>query len=288
MKIICAAVFAVTVGGLEQANGTSRRQQSEAPQSQPARMPDAVATPHIYPQVQDLGCDQGQENRQSDLCAQWKAADAGKSSARAAWSFGFIGTIIGVATFLAAMSAARWAKRAAEHAGHSANIASDALIADTRAWLAIKAVSPHAVGDPPDESGKNIASRITLWIHNYGRGPALDCEVRVGWKRRGEVWESVEYAPYCRTARFDTLMPNEGMEDILVRLDDPIAEVFMDGMLMLWVEVTYRIVGADGLKRTTQQLSVGGLSGKGIMPIGIGYLARGHGLAAVPIKTSMT
>lgn len=47
-------------------------------------------------------CDKGQDNRSSDLCAQWKAADAARDAAEYAWMtmiLGFVGTVLLVLTF---------------------------------------------------------------------------------------------------------------------------------------------------------------------------------------------
>ena len=49
------------------------------------------------PPKEDAGCDEGEENRQSDLCAQWKAADAAQASAEySSWTLlvSAIGTVL--------------------------------------------------------------------------------------------------------------------------------------------------------------------------------------------------
>lgn len=68
----------------------------------------------------DQPCDQGRDNRKSDLCAQWKAADAAESTAKATWTFGYIGTLIGLLTLAAAGAAAWYARKAAIHTEESA------------------------------------------------------------------------------------------------------------------------------------------------------------------------
>lgn len=61
-------------------------------------------------------CEQGRDDRNSDLCAQWKAADATKDSAvwteRTFW-LGIAGAVVGFLTLAAAAAAAWFAKRAA-------------------------------------------------------------------------------------------------------------------------------------------------------------------------------
>lgn len=78
----------------------------------------------------DRGCDPAQEDRQSDLCAQWKSADAAADSARwARFTFfaGIIGLLVGAGTLFAAWRAAHWAKKAADHTEAGANAAMDAI-----------------------------------------------------------------------------------------------------------------------------------------------------------------
>ncbi|WP_156389379.1 hypothetical protein [Brevundimonas sp. Root1423] len=288
--MIIGFVVALGVGASAKApkQGGGQQDAKRAIAIDSARSNPAVPPP-INPPVQDQGCDQGEDDRKSDLCAQWRSVDAARSSANAAWTMGAIGALIGFLTLLAAMSAARWAKRAAINAGHSATIANDALIADTRAWLAIKWVTSHVVGDPPADEAETVRSRISIGVHNYGRGPALDCKARVGWKRRGEIWEALDEAPYCRSASFDALMPGESDETILVLLDDPFDEIYFNGMMMLWVELSYRVVGTEGFRTTIQHLKVAGAkTGGGHVAVGKGFIVRGHRLLALPEKTSMT
>lgn len=78
----------------------------------------------------DAGCEAGQDARNSDLCAQWKAADAAKESAdwtRRTFWLGCLGAFIGIATFCAAGYAAWYAKQAADETRRTANAADDAL-----------------------------------------------------------------------------------------------------------------------------------------------------------------
>ncbi len=101
-------------------------------------------------------CKPGVDQRSSDLCAQWKAADAADTSALWAfwtWIAGLAGLGIGGGTLFAAWRAAHWAKLAAIHteAGaaqseRSAKAAEDALEqakftsrTDLRAWVSVEA-----------------------------------------------------------------------------------------------------------------------------------------------------
>ncbi|AZO15093.1 hypothetical protein EJ069_10340 [Mesorhizobium sp. M2A.F.Ca.ET.043.05.1.1] len=121
-------------------------------------------------------CEVGQDDRNSDLCAQWKAADAAEQSAF--WTM--IGVIVGGLTLIAAGLAAWYAGRAAqytrdgaEHAGRSvktAEVATEvsrqigeaqarAYISVTKAWL---------------ENNANALPKIILQVRNSGQSPAYD------------------------------------------------------------------------------------------------------------------
>ncbi len=117
---------------------------SVQPEAQRMLPSDRVASTTAAPAKQadvDTGCPEGQDNRRSELCAQWKAADAAAGSLTAAWwSFcaGVVGLIVGALTLFFASRAAHWAKEAAHHtetgakeAKKSADIAESAL-ADAR------------------------------------------------------------------------------------------------------------------------------------------------------------
>lgn len=80
------------------------------------------------PEVTTEPCTDGRENRQSDLCAQWKAADAAQSAARASWLFGLMGSIIGGITMTAAISAALYARDAAREAKRGSDAAEGGLV----------------------------------------------------------------------------------------------------------------------------------------------------------------
>lgn len=81
-------------------------------------------------EISDKGCPSGQDNRQSDLCAQWKAADSAAQSAKwALWTFiaTVVGLLVGSGTLLAAWLAARWAKKAANFTEAGAIAAADSV-----------------------------------------------------------------------------------------------------------------------------------------------------------------
>lgn len=106
-------------------------------------------------------CKEGEENRSSDLCAQWKAADAAQGATDAAWVFGYVGGGIGFLTLMAAVAAAYYAKRAAEHAEAGANSFFEA----ERAII-------HAIGGSVGEINTDGRPCIVIEFINRGRSAA--------------------------------------------------------------------------------------------------------------------
>lgn len=111
----------------------------------------------------DDGCQQGEDKRSSDLCAQWKAADAAAESAEATWLQFWTGTFIGLLTFLAAGAAAVYARAAALHTGESVEVSNSMGRAQARAYVDVIAAKIH-------DDAEYISVRVTL--RNEGQTPA--------------------------------------------------------------------------------------------------------------------
>lgn len=111
----------------------------------------------------DQGCRKGEDKRQSDLCAQWKAADAAADSAYWGAASFWASFVIGICTLIAAGLAARWAKKAA-----------DASADDVRPWVIgeIKLAS----GIYRDRNGRAVI-HFNGVATNFGTSPA--CNVRL-------------------------------------------------------------------------------------------------------------
>lgn len=78
------------------------------------------------PKREAKDCAEGANDRKSDLCAQWKAADAARASAISAdqtVTISVIGLILGAVTMGAAIAAAIFAKVAADHTRRGADVA---------------------------------------------------------------------------------------------------------------------------------------------------------------------
>lgn len=139
-------------------------------------------------------CAPDEDNRRSDLCAQWKAADAASVSALwTKWSvlLDGIGLAAGLITVVAAGFAAWYARKAAIYAGRSAEEAGRAVQSaveansitrlQARAWVAIDChiqVSTHS-----QQKNNPINWDLICTMRNVGDTPALNITMatRVGF-----------------------------------------------------------------------------------------------------------
>jgi hypothetical protein len=126
-------------------------------------------------------CRYGESMRSSDLCAQWKAADAAYSSAYATWLFGALGSLVGGLTLAAAWSAAKWARKAAIYtenavaAANKANELTENLVhVSTRPYIVLESfgfvVRPAVF---PDEHMEDVGY-LTGVLKNIGQSPATN------------------------------------------------------------------------------------------------------------------
>jgi hypothetical protein len=119
-------------------------------------------------------CKQGEDDRKSNLCAQWKAADAAKESAdwtQRTFLLGIVGAVIGVLTFVAAGAAAFYAK----HAATATSTANTILLSEQRPWISLGL----SAGMDVIFSGDRIAFGMAISMSNIGKRPAVDvhCEL---------------------------------------------------------------------------------------------------------------
>lgn len=129
-------------------------------------------------------CVAGQDDRTSDLCAQWKAADATKEAAdwtRLAYWLVLVGTVFGGLTLLAAVAAARYARDAALHTKYGAEAANNSFEL-TRRQIFIEnrplvSIGAELIGNLYWTEGQ-ISINVDVQISNVGSAPAF--EVKVG------------------------------------------------------------------------------------------------------------
>ena len=127
-------------------------------------------------------CREGNDNRRSDLCAQWKAADAAKSASDAAWFFGSIGSVLGLLTLGAAGAAAVFAFMGARAARDTVN----AFAEVERANLVLTLEDFEQLhSGSMDEYGGVVADgtslRFNVVANNLGRSSALITVATRGW-----------------------------------------------------------------------------------------------------------
>ena len=137
---IAAIVGLILIGAAPNKDGVNQPDQSPAQKAETDQLKAIVAAikESNKPPKPDNGCKAGKDDRGSDLCAQWKAADAAKDAAW--WTFfaaitTVIGVIVGGFTLVAAGFAAWYAKNAANAASVGASAAIDAVAATSQANL---------------------------------------------------------------------------------------------------------------------------------------------------------
>lgn len=128
-------------------------------------------------------CANDEEDRNSDLCAQWKAADAASDAARWAWwqlVAGMIGLLLGLVTMGAAIAAAWFAKGARDETKRSADLADSSLeytkIVTQRQIEAFVYIGSASYHDKPIEysfDNQNFGI-VTFTVQNFGKTMAYD------------------------------------------------------------------------------------------------------------------
>lgn len=137
-------------------------------------------------------CKTGDDRRYSDLCAQWKAADAAAASAYWTKSQFWAGLLLGLLTLGAAVAAAFYARAAAVHADRSANEAKrSADAAQDQMALARQMDRPYLTAVAPTFLIERshmpcVAVAVAFAIENSGKGPAFVELYGVEVKSHGE------------------------------------------------------------------------------------------------------
>ena len=182
-RLVVVALALTLVGAAPAKDGAANQEQAKAGNAapkEPTPAPPAAPVLDVSPPP-DRGCEYGKDDRKSDLCAQWKAADAAYDAALWAWwqlILGGAGLALGAATMAAAIAAAVYAKRAAvateatvEIARSAASEAGDALaIANRNA----KAAASSAVVARKGLEHAQLASRNQLRAYLYLETAYLD------------------------------------------------------------------------------------------------------------------
>lgn len=163
--IVFATVGWLVLGAAPQAAEPNKNQAHSSSTARRAKTTEPLIVKTISGDPRDTGCDQSHEDRRSDLCAQWKAADAPESSAKAAWVLGILGSTIGACTLIAAIMAARYASDAARETKRGADAAEGA----SRPWLDVKL---RIEGVSVDYFQQGYVANTEVIIKNTGISPA--------------------------------------------------------------------------------------------------------------------
>ncbi len=150
-------VFAVALGFASASSGEPPKQPSEATNASGAKpAPIHVAITEV-PAAQDAGCKKGETKRDSDLCAQWEAAEASRNAANYSfWAvlISAVGTGFLFFTFLQARRTSR---------------------AELRAYLFTEVTAIYD-GSHLGLNGTNeeMLPRASITLRNFGQTPAHD------------------------------------------------------------------------------------------------------------------
>lgn len=168
-------------------------------------------------------CKEGDNKRSSDLCAQWKAADAARSAANATWLFGALGSLIGGFTLAAAWSAAKWARRAAEETKRTADLA-ELASKDSEAALTSALKSAEAaerqVSIAEDTAQRQLRAYVTVDHPYINNGPCegIVLEYRITATNDGVTpakdfqWASKFTIAFDEEAEEELKLPWDGVE----------------------------------------------------------------------------
>lgn len=158
-------------------NGKAQSEQAAAQQSITKSLESVAASlaQSQTSQIDNRPCDKGNDERASDLCAQWKAADAAQESAK--WTRR--GFWLGILTLVAAGAAALFAGAAAYHTRRSADVSEQAFVSLERPHIFVQ----NAIAEEPISAA--WVRHGPLWrtfkvvyeVANYGRTPAIVKEI---------------------------------------------------------------------------------------------------------------
>ena len=175
----------------------ARRQQA-APEKRVAATPPAPVKQADETDNANRPCAKGENDRDSDLCAQWKAADAAAEAASYAeplYWLSVVGAVIGLLTAVFAGGAAWFAKRAADAARAQFAHTEISTERQLRAYLFVDTIDVMNVAetdDPPEKRSNAYRNRpetgpmAHVIVRNSGQTPGYDVV----------HWGCIELAPY--------------------------------------------------------------------------------------------
>lgn len=254
LLLIAGIVVALAVAGSSPPKQGAREEQRQA--QEPLRQAAQTASTPQAPDPEPLNatCDKGEQDRKSDLCAQWYAADAAKMSA--VWTrwtgvFTGFGLFVGAITMGAAIFAAIFAKKAADHTREAV----EAADLSNRAWIVheLKITSLRFSGDQVTIEGSATLENIGTTPANYAFKSFGQLYLGGGYKKRVEG-----FVAEMEAAETDCpLMPKELHECPLLCVYDipPGSKVEGQGILPYLTLVTaYSTLSTRGMTAETYRI----------------------------------
>jgi hypothetical protein len=189
--IVAFAVGLTLVGAAPRDIGKAQTGQTATEQGAADQL-NRIATALEKPEASeppDAGCQPGQDNRKSNLCAQWKAADSAREAADwAKWqmwvsAFGLLGLVMSLhytrKAVLAAEDATKDAEAALEVAERNAKAAQEQVtVSQDTAHRQLRAYLGFASVDTEQDEDLSPEGRARFLLKNFGQSPAIDVELR--------------------------------------------------------------------------------------------------------------
>lgn len=140
---------------------------------------EAAANPptELEKSVYNSPCPKNTDLRASDLCAQWKAADAARKSAEWGVTAFIVGTVVNVLTLIGVGFGWLETRKASGAALEQVKVARDGLSADSRAWLSLKCenIGNFEFDEFLDD---DVFLKVEYQIQNVGNSPATGVKVQ--------------------------------------------------------------------------------------------------------------
>ena len=234
-RCIILAAVGFLIGAAEPPKGGAGSQQATEQHEIADRLGDISASLQRAnePDRTTKPCSADKDDRNSDLCAQWKAADAAAKAAEASWwqvYLGAGGVSVGLLTLIAAGAAAYYAREAARHtdrganeAGRAAKAAEDTLgevvktnTLQLRPYVSLVSFNDEESDAPFDFS---LAGRLRFKVQNFGSTPAKNVTIH----RAGDM-----FATPIGDAQVNFRLPAEAIGSLAPGQSVPVTTVFND------------------------------------------------------------
>ena len=230
-SVVVALVGLILIGAAPNKDGINQGDQSASQKAETDQLKAIVTAikESNRPPKPDNGCKAGKDDRSSDLCAQWKAADAAKDAAW--WTFvaaitTVIGVIVGGFTLVAAGFAAWYAKQAADHTQSGAQAALESVTATKEATAIAREIGRAQVTSYVSVKGVQIyfekmglIPHIAFSLVNAGSSPAIKPEVKVSIAMNALDKSPVVWEPELKASPSQAIGANTEIEITEMAID---------------------------------------------------------------------